>query len=100
MDTTPSYALADLVALEDVPARLPARRGRRHHRATPYRWASRGLHGVVLRTVRVGGCLCTTESWLLEFFAAAGAARQAAAEPEPEPQPRRRIRRRPQAVRP
>ena len=87
--TSGDLALADLIPLEDVPARLPARRGRRHHRSTPFRWASKGLHGVVLRTVRIGGTLATTETWLLAFFAAAEAARRAAAEPPPK-RPRRR----------
>ena len=35
---------------------------------TVHRWAASGLKGHKLRTVRVGGTLCTTEAWLWEFF--------------------------------
>jgi len=84
------HTLADLIPLETVPERLPRRRGRKHHRSTPFRWASRGLHGVTLQTTRVGGTMCTTEAWLLRFFADVEKARRAAAEPPPQRQPRRR----------
>ncbi len=62
-----------LIPLRDIPALewLPSRRaGARLALATVHRWAIRGVGGRRLRTVRVGGCLCTTESWLMDFFAA------------------------------
>ena len=61
-----------LIRLADVPqlSWLPGRRaGKRLHLATVHRWANSGLRGRVLKTVRCGGALCTTEPWLLEFFA-------------------------------
>ncbi|MGC8541887.1 MAG: DUF1580 domain-containing protein [Phycisphaerae bacterium] len=62
-----------LIALREVPALpwLPARRtGATLRVSTVIRWAQRGVGGRRLRTVRVGGTLCTSEPWLLEFFAA------------------------------
>ena len=52
-------------------ARLPCRRaGKRPHVATVYRWAKRGLRGVVLETLQVGGTLCTSHEALQRFFEA------------------------------
>ncbi|HSI34581.1 MAG: DUF1580 domain-containing protein [Phycisphaerae bacterium] len=49
---------------------LPKRRGQRKpHPSTFFRWAQRGLRGVKLETIRVGGTLCTTEQALVRFFA-------------------------------
>src|SRR5687767_11665175 len=62
-----------LIRLADVPrvAWLPRRReGKRLGLSTVHRWAQRGLGGVVLRTIRVGGVLCTSERWLWDFFTA------------------------------
>jgi hypothetical protein len=47
---------------------LPKRRnGKRPHVATLYRWAQRGVRGVRLETIRVGGTLCTTVSAIQRF---------------------------------
>jgi hypothetical protein len=62
-----------LMRLCDVPslAWLPRRRkGARLNFSTVWRWALRGVHGIRLRTVVVGGTRCTSERWLREFFAA------------------------------
>ena len=62
-----------LVRINDVPAMawLPKRRGgARIAVATLHRWCSRGVGGVRLRYVRVGGVRCTTEGWLRELFEA------------------------------
>jgi hypothetical protein len=49
---------------------LPRRRyGKRPHVATLYRWAKRGLCGVRLETISVGGTLCTSVEALQRFFA-------------------------------
>jgi hypothetical protein len=61
---------AALIRLADVPRLkwLPRRRGgTRLAIATVHRWSdpTRPIH---LRTTRVGGCRCTTEDWLREFF--------------------------------
>src|SRR6185437_10074190 len=63
-----------LMPLADVPDLpwLPRRRGKRLHIATLYRWAGRGCGGRRLRTMRVGGVLCTSEEALREFFANEG----------------------------
>jgi hypothetical protein len=68
-----SPLVAQLIRLNDVPKIrwLPARRkGSRLHVGTVWRWATRGVRGQVLRTVRVGGTLCTSERWLMDFFEA------------------------------
>ena len=44
------------------------RRGKRPHVATLYRWAQRGLRGVRLETIRVGGTLCTSVEAIQRFF--------------------------------
>src|SRR5262245_32119544 len=48
---------------------LPSRRaGKPTHVATLYRWAQRGLRGVRLETLQVGGTLCTSREALQRFF--------------------------------
>ena len=48
---------------------LPNRRaGKPTHVATLYRWAQRGLRGVRLETLQVGGTLCTSREALQRFF--------------------------------
>ena len=51
--------------------RLPALRNDRPvHPATLWRWASHGVRGVRLETVKVGGTTCTSLEVLRRFFAA------------------------------
>jgi hypothetical protein len=58
-----------LVALADVPRLLPRRRGgKTPHVATAYRWSTRGLRGIVLETIQVGGTRCTSREALARFF--------------------------------
>src|SRR5690242_14240640 len=59
-----------LIRLADVPHLdfLPTRNGKPVHLATVHRWATRGLDGRKLRTVRFGGAMATTVAWLWEFF--------------------------------
>lgn len=48
---------------------LPERRaGKRPHVATLYRWAQRGLRGVQLETIQIGGTLCTSMEAMQRFF--------------------------------
>jgi hypothetical protein len=62
--------LIPLSQVPDLPC-IPRRRGgARLNPATVYRWATGGLQGCRLETVRVGGALCTTNSALLRFFRA------------------------------
>ncbi len=50
-----------LLTLTQAAKRLPSRRpGKSPHVATLYRWASRGVRGVVLDTVRIGGTRFTS----------------------------------------
>lgn len=47
---------------------LPARRaGKRPNVATFYRWAQRGVRGVVLETIQVGGTKCTSAEAIQRF---------------------------------
>src|SRR5262245_3303859 len=55
--------------LAEGPARLPRRRGGKCiDVATLYRWSSRGLRGVMLETIQVGGTRCTSAEALQRFF--------------------------------
>ncbi|QDS99245.1 DUF1580 domain-containing protein [Adhaeretor mobilis] len=56
------------VALTDVPALLPKRRGKKVHHSTVYRWATKGVRGRVLESVKVGNVRFTTVSALNRFF--------------------------------
>lgn len=59
----------EVVTLSAATRHLPARRaGKRPHVATMYRWASRGLRGQKLETIRIGGTLCTSLQALQRFF--------------------------------
>ena len=58
-----------VLSFAEAAKQLPLRRGgRRVHVATLYRWASAGLRGVRLETLRVGGTLCTSLKALQRFF--------------------------------
>jgi len=58
-----------LIPLRQAARLLPKRRaGKPAHVATLYRWAQRGLRGVRLETIQVGGTLCTTREALQRFF--------------------------------
>lgn len=57
--------------LTEAPRRneLPTRReGKRIHVSTLYRWSKRGVRGVRLETLQVGGTLCTSIEALQRFF--------------------------------
>jgi len=58
-----------LLSLSEAAGRLPKRRrGKRPHIATLYRWAQRGVRGIRLETIQVGGTLCTSLEALQRFF--------------------------------
>ena len=58
-----------LVGLGEVPQVLAAlRRGRKIHLSTAHRWASKGLRGVRLETLRMGGSRVTSIEALQRFF--------------------------------
>ena len=59
------------IPLSGIPdlAFIPRRRqGKKLHKGTPFRWASRGLHGVRLEVIRIGNLLCTSVEALQRFF--------------------------------
>ena len=57
-----------LVALHDVPKLLPARaNGKRINISAVYRWVQRGVRGVHLEIVRVGGTSYTSHEALQRF---------------------------------
>lgn len=59
----------ELLSFSDVAAAIPSRmRGRKLHYATVWRWASRGVRGVKLETVTVGGARYVTRAALQEFI--------------------------------
>lgn len=60
-----------LIALRDVPRCLPTRvNGRRLHISAVYRWCQRGIGGVILESIRIGGTTYTSTEALARFAAA------------------------------
>ena len=85
--------LEELISLSDVPSLLPCRRGgKKPHVATIYRWASRGIRGVFLETVQIGGTRCTSRAALARFFDRLGDARTSRGDVEPNIASPRRVR--------
>jgi len=65
-----------ILTLSEARGRLPRRRqGKRPDLSTLYRWATRGLRGIVLETIQVGGTACTSLEALQRFFDRLTAAR-------------------------
>lgn len=62
------------IPLSEVPKHIPARNGRRVHRATVWRWAADGVRGVTLETVKIGGATYTSTEAIARFAAACSAA--------------------------
>jgi len=66
----------ELIPLSQVP-RLPfmprPRQGKKMAVSTIFRWAQRGIGGVKLEVIRVGGTQCTTVQALQDFFQATAA---------------------------
>ena len=56
-----------LLSYRDAAAFLPKRNGRRIHVSSLYRWATRGIRGVILETLQVGGCRYTSKQALQRF---------------------------------
>jgi len=61
-------ASEELIALREVPNRLPPRpTGRRVHISAVYRWIQRGVRGTCLESVRIGGTPYTSMEALQRF---------------------------------
>ena len=57
-----------LIPLRDTPRRLPARSsGKRVHISAVYRWIQRGIRGVRLESIRIGGTMYTSAEALQRF---------------------------------
>lgn len=57
-----------LIPIREVPRLLPLRRtGRRVHISAVYRWIKRGIRGVCLETVKIGGSTYTSTEALQRF---------------------------------
>jgi hypothetical protein len=55
--------------MSEAPTKLPRRRGgKKVNVATLYRWSTRGIRGVVLETIQIGGTRCTSAQALQRFF--------------------------------
>jgi len=60
---------SDLLTLREASKILPCgRNGKKPHISTLWRWATHGLHGVKLETVRRGGTVYTSCAALRRFF--------------------------------
>lgn len=80
------FARETVVSLNDATSHLPRRRrGSRPHVATVYRWAQRGVRGVRLETLQIGGTMCTSIEALQRFFDRLSEPRQ----PSPDKRPDR-----------
>jgi hypothetical protein len=81
-----------VITLAQAAALLPhLRRGKPPHVASLYRWATRGLRGVRLETLRVGGTVCTSKEALQRFFQALNATASVADGAHVTLRPRRRL---------
>ena len=57
-----------LIPIRDVPRRLPPRpTGKRVHISAVYRWIARGVHGISLDSIKVGGSTYTSVEALQRF---------------------------------
>ncbi|MEQ1905755.1 MAG: DUF1580 domain-containing protein [Pirellulaceae bacterium] len=65
-----------LIELSEVPAYLEKKTGKRPNLATIYRWRQRGIAGIYLETVLVGGKPFTSISALNSFFTQSQLAKQ------------------------
>ena len=59
----------ELITLAEAAKLLPRRRkGRKPHVSTLHRWCTKGVHGVRLEYIYVGGTRCTSVAALQRFF--------------------------------
>lgn len=57
-----------VLSLTEAARHLPTgRNGKQVHRATVFRWAQRGVRGVRLETIQIGGTKCTSFEALQRF---------------------------------
>jgi len=76
------FSQETLVAIAEVPRLLPPRaNGKRIHISACYRWLSRGVKGIVLESVKIGGSTYTSKEALQRF------AYQLSGKADPTPRP-------------
>jgi hypothetical protein len=68
-------AIETIFPLSELPDRIPPRFGRKLSIPTSYRWSTRGVRGIVLETVQVGGTRYTSVEALRRFTEALTRAR-------------------------
>ncbi len=57
-----------IIAISEVPRRLPVRpNGKRVHVSACYRWIQRGIRGIKLEVIRIGGTMYTSVEALQRF---------------------------------
>jgi hypothetical protein len=66
----------ELLELSKVPANLERRTGKRLNVSTVYRWINRGIAGIHLETILVGGSRYTSAQALNRFFTQSTLAKQ------------------------
>lgn len=82
------FDMTTAIALSDLPSHWPTRDGRKLHKAIGYRWATRGVRGLTLRTITLPGIgRATCRPWLDEFVRQLN---QLDAEPQVQGRPRKR----------
>ena len=57
----------NVITLTEAAKRLPGRNGKRLHVSSVFRWAERGVHGIRLEVIKIGGATCTSEEALQRF---------------------------------
>jgi hypothetical protein len=77
-----------LISLQEAAKILPRRRaGRPVHVSCVYRWTQIGVKGILLESIQVGGCRCTSRAALNRFFEKLTAQADAGRQSIPTPQP-------------
>jgi hypothetical protein len=74
----PSVDVRKCFPLREADAYFPRSKGRRVSLPTLYRWATSGVRGVRLQTIRLGQTRCTSEVWVMQFIAELNADREEA----------------------
>lgn len=67
--------LDELLLLGQLVRRIPPIGGARVNISTAWRWANKGVRGIMLETVQIGGRTCTTWQAYLDFAAAIASSR-------------------------
>lgn len=65
-----SHAASNPIPLREVPQYLPRRANKQVSYNTVWRWARKGVGGVVLKTLRGPSGLYTTRAWIEQFLLA------------------------------